>query len=271
MDATGRAPRSTSGERAQVDEALKWTIRSLADDFAEVEGGWVATSRRLPLVHSVNRLQVTASMDPKDVLALADADLGNLPYRHIEVDDAPTAAALEHALATPGSGWKTDREVLMVLDDDRSSGRAADDVPVDPIVELSTEEMDDLMRRWLIEEHADTVSGALEQLSVCNLREGELWGEVVFGVREEGRPVALTKSRAHGEVGWVEDVYTVPGSRRKGYARLLVARAVSVARQAGPALTFIIADDNDWPKHLYAELGFRPVGHTWTFHRELGG
>jgi len=31
---------------------------------------------------------------------------------------------------------------------------------------------------------------------------------------------------------------------------------------------FITADDNDWPKLLYARIGFRAVGHVWHFHRQ---
>ena len=31
-----------------------------------------------------------------------------------------------------------------------------------------------------------------------------------------------------------------------------------------------MADDNDWPKQLYARLGFEPVGRAWVFHRGPG-
>ena len=54
------------------------------------------------------------------------------------------------------------------------------------------------------------------------------------------------------------------------FARALVTRAVSLAREAGHELTFIVADDNDWPKQLYARIGFEPVGYAWLFHREVG-
>lgn len=262
--------------RRRVDEVLEWTVRSLADEFREVQGGWVARSRALPLVHSLNRLQVIAAVDPKDVVALADDHQADLAYRHVEVDDVQTAAALERLLVTPGSGWKLDREVIMVLDEPTASRRASDgedrrkEVPPPAApVRLDGEETDRLMRRWLVEEHFDSVPGALDQMLEHNRREGALWGEEVLGVREDGQPVALTKSRAHGRVGWVEDVYTVNEARRKGYARLLVSRAIDVARAAGHELTFIVADDNDWPKDLYADLGFRPIGWTWTLHRDL--
>lgn len=275
VDPDARPPFDELSRRRQVDAVLGWTVRSLAEEIREVEGGWIARCPSLPLVHSLNRLQVTHRAEPADVIRMADVHMADLPYRHVEVDDAATAVALEQVLVTDGSGWKLDREVYMVLDDPRPSGAAAmrsDGSEADDrlgVVQLTHEETDEVMRRWLAEEHFDTTPGALDQLSLVNRREGELWGEVALGVREAGRAVALTKSRSHGEVGWVEDVYTVPEARRKGYARLLVGHAVQLAREADHELTFIIADDNDWPKHLYSALGFSPVGFTWTFHLDL--
>jgi GNAT superfamily N-acetyltransferase len=263
-----------AADRRRIDEALKWTVSSLADDVEEVAVGWLARSRELPLVHSLNRVQIKAALDPEEVIAMADDHQGDLPYRHIEVDDQATAASLEAALAEPGSGWKVDREVFMVLAERpsgaESGGAHAADRPLATPDILTQAETDELMRQWLVEDGFTSPVGALDQLSECNLREGALWNEDVLGVRESG-PVAMTKSRALAGVGWVEDVYTLPVARRKGYARLLVGRAIELARAGTTELTFIIADDNDWPKHLYAELGFRPIGYTWTFHRELPG
>ena len=31
----------------------------------------------------------------------------------------------------------------------------------------------------------------------------------------------------------------------------------------------IVADDNDWPKELYARIGFRPIDRTREFHLDL--
>jgi predicted GNAT family acetyltransferase len=63
-------------------------------------------------------------------------------------------------------------------------------------------------------------------------------------------------------------VYTIDAYRGRGYARALVTRAVALARQAGHELTFIVADDEDWPKRLYARIGFEPAGLAWVFHTE---
>jgi hypothetical protein len=48
----------------------------------------------------------------------------------------------------------------------------------------------------------------------------------------------------------------------------VVTTAVAAAREAGHELVFLLADDEDWPKHLYRKLGFEPVGYLWDFVRE---
>jgi hypothetical protein len=32
---------------------------------------------------------------------------------------------------------------------------------------------------------------------------------------------------------------------------------------------FIVADDDGWPKQLYARLGFDPIGRMGMFHRDV--
>jgi hypothetical protein len=35
----------------------------------------------------------------------------------------------------------------------------------------------------------------------------------------------------------------------------------------GNRTTFLVADDEDWPKELYARLGFEPIGRRYEFTR----
>jgi GNAT superfamily N-acetyltransferase len=142
------------------------------------------------------------------------------------------------------------------------------EVNAQAVVELSQPQVAGLMRRWLNEDFPGLDAATLDQLSDYGRREGELWGERAYGILDEtGLPVALTKLRSRGGTAWVEDVYTAPEARQRGFARTLVTYVTGLARSGGHDLTFIIADDNDWPKHLYESIGFRPVGLTWTFHR----
>ena len=65
-----------------------------------------------------------------------------------------------------------------------------------------------------------------------------------------------------GTVAQVEDVYTVPEERSRGYARRLVTKAAEVARADGHELVFIVADADDWPQRLYRQIGFEPIGRA---------
>jgi ribosomal protein S18 acetylase RimI-like enzyme len=88
-----------------------------------------------------------------------------------------------------------------------------------------------------------------------------------FGVEVNGEIVAWSDLYVAQHIGQVEDVATVPEHRGKGYATAVVLRAVEEARQAGADLVFLVADDHDWPKKLYARLGFDTIGRIHKFIR----
>jgi GNAT superfamily N-acetyltransferase len=256
-------PLDTVGLRHRILEELRRTLRSLAEEERPVGPGWAVRTRSLPLVWTLNQLRLVRPAEPLDVVSLADEHQADLPYRHLVVEEETTGRRLEDLLGH--HGWKVDHEVLMALMDipDR-------EVDQQVTVELDEPQMLGLMRRWDIEEHPGISEEALDQLLEYCRREGRLWNERCFGVLDDsGKPVALTKLRSHETTAWVEDVYTVAEARRRGHARMLVSRATGLARSEEHDLTFIMADDDDWPKHLYAAIGFRPVGVIRTFHRDL--
>jgi len=228
--------------------------------------GWVARTRTLNDIWTLNRVHVSRPASAKEVIAVTDDYQADLAFRHIVVEDEGTAHELEGGLT--GAGWKVHREVHMALI--APPEWVVESGPPEGVVDLTPDQMLVLMRRWLEEDYPGISAARMEQLDEYNRREGALWNERRFGVLgHNGTPAALTKLRARTQTAWVEDVYTVPEERRHGHARKLVAHAVGLALSGGYDLTFITADDKDWPKHLYARAGFRPVGLTWTFHRDL--
>jgi ribosomal protein S18 acetylase RimI-like enzyme len=88
-----------------------------------------------------------------------------------------------------------------------------------------------------------------------------------YGVEADGEIVAWSDLYLAQGIGQVEDVATEPEHRGKGYATAVVLRAVEDARLAGADLVFLVADDDDWPKELYARLGFDPIGRLHKFIR----
>jgi len=83
----------------------------------------------------------------------------------------------------------------------------------------------------------------------------------------EGTPAAYATLYSDGTVAQVEDVSTQPRARGHGLARAVVQHAIDLARAEGHELIFLVADADDWPRELYARLGFDPVGHCWALVR----
>ena len=248
--------------RDTVVAYLRKAVGSIAGEVRDVEGGWLARTDDLRLVWTLNQVHVNAVMDATSVLDLAERHQADMAYRHVVVDDDVTGAQVAEAV---DASWKVERELLMVLD---ASPEPPEPVTGAAVTDLTEEEMVALMRSWLLEEDAEMTDAGLGQLEEYNRREGRRWHERRLGERDRfGVACAITKLRMDGTIAWVEDVYTVPAERRRGFARALVSHAAWLGRASGHQLTFLSADDDDWPKHLYAEIGFRAVGRRWIFHR----
>jgi ribosomal protein S18 acetylase RimI-like enzyme len=233
-------------------------LTATADAVRPIEAGVVASTPSLPAVWGVNQLRVTEARTFEELVELAEEHLAGFEYRQIMVEHQQTGPGLERAFRA--AGWKVEREVLMVLSG--AADRPADTSIVD---EAGEEEMLELMRRWYEED--EPTASEVEQLVAFGRREARALNDRLLGVRGgDGQLVAITKLRSDGGTAQVEDVYTVPEARGRGFARALLSRAVELAGQGRHDVVFIVADDNGWPKLLYERLGFRPVGHLWQFH-----
>jgi GNAT superfamily N-acetyltransferase len=242
----------------RISGEIRWSAEALADEFRAIPFGWVSRSWTFSLVHQLNEVHVSTHAGPAEILVVADEWQRDFGYRHIVVDDESVAGEL--AASLDESSWKKERFIIMAL------LSPCPDEATRHVVALEEAETGSLMRRWDLEEGHDSVAGLPDQLDQYSRSLGRLWNERCLGVRDEnGIAVAVAKLRSHGSVAWVEDVYTVPEQRRRGYARRLVTRAANIAGSEGHDLTFLWADDEGWPKQIYADIGFRGVGRCWAF------
>jgi predicted GNAT family acetyltransferase len=83
----------------------------------------------------------------------------------------------------------------------------------------------------------------------------------------DGRPASVCERYELDGVAQVEDVNTLEEFRGRGLASAVVLAASDAARARGCDLVFLVAADDDWPKELYARLGFDEVGRSWSFVR----
>jgi RimJ/RimL family protein N-acetyltransferase/predicted GNAT family acetyltransferase len=104
-----------------------------------------------------------------------------------------------------------------------------------------------------------------ERLLAAKRRRGRAVPTRHFGIREDGRVVAYCDLYESGGLAQIEDVNTLQEARGRGYGRALVAKAVAEARGAGADLVFLDALRDDWPRDLYAKLGFEIVGESYLF------
>jgi GNAT superfamily N-acetyltransferase len=86
-----------------------------------------------------------------------------------------------------------------------------------------------------------------------------------YGVRSGHAVVSLCDLYSDGATAQIEDVATLEDHRGHGFARAVVWKAVEVARSESHDLVFLLADDDDWPKEMYAKLGFEPLTRYWEF------
>ncbi len=85
-----------------------------------------------------------------------------------------------------------------------------------------------------------------------------------FGAFDGGRIAAYCEVRSDGGVAQIEDVNTLPAFRGRGLGRAVVQAAIDAANGSGE-LVFLEALADDWPKDLYAKLGFDVVDERVLF------
>ncbi len=181
-------------------------------------------------------------------------------HRRIAVGDDEAGARLEPGFR--GLGWEVERFVFMAWHGPGDRGADTTIVEeVDAAAQRPLRERVAAAEPWADSE--ETVRMVLDSNHLVAVAAGARH----FAVREEGEVVSATDLYSDGRTAQVEDVVTSPEHRGRGYASATVLRAVEEALAGGHDFVFLIADDRDWPKELYARLGFVKIGRKWTFLR----
>jgi ribosomal protein S18 acetylase RimI-like enzyme len=257
-----RDSEAVKGAFQRTIEFQRATLELVAGVVEPIAQGWVVREPTLPFVWSANHVRITRPVSFTAALELADAHLGDLPYRQLMIDHQATGRRLERSFAE--QRWEVDREVVMQLRNEPDR-----EVDVSAVIDADEEPVMELMRRWIGEDESiELTPSGLDQVIEFTRRVARARGGRLFGVLgEHGNLGAITVLYSNGPVAQVEDVYTVPEERGRGHGRTLVSKAAEVARAGGHELVFIVADADDWPQHLYRRIGFEPIGRTWALHR----
>jgi GNAT superfamily N-acetyltransferase len=242
---------------------MRTTRTACTDRVEEHPLGAIHVTPSLARVYSLNTLVVE---DDRPGLTLDEVE-AVLAEHH---DAATWASALiaDDATAAPVEaqarerGWKVEHELLMELR--REPDRVVD---TGAVQEGDEEAALTLASRWFREDFGHQGEDVLAELDRYAQRE---WDSRPTRLFVTGDRLAMCKLWSDGTTAQVEDVFTAPEARGHGHARTLVTHAIGEARDGGHDLVFILADDDDTPKELYARLGFDPLARLTRVVRPTG-
>jgi ribosomal protein S18 acetylase RimI-like enzyme len=208
------------------------------------------------LLATKNVAEATAS----ELAAEADRIMAaeGLGHRKVELTDAEAGDRLADGFRK--LGWKAECDVIMV------AAREPDAAAVTSIVEEVS--VDELVPAWTGGWKADPEvlrDDVIQQLIENKRTMRDVVETRFFAARIDGEVASYCELYSDGSTAQIENVLTLERFRNRGLARATVSHARAEAQQGGNDLIFLIADRDDWPKHLYAKLGFDEIGRIWEF------
>jgi GNAT superfamily N-acetyltransferase len=218
--------------------------------------GTVARSSRHPRYFDFNvvRVEDDPGMSVEELTSFADGVLAGLAHRRVDFELAAAAEPLRADFEA--AGWKTTCMIWMRHGrrPEITSDARVEEVPYDAVREL----------RFAWHEHdfpGQDATGYHAQSREVALRRGAR----VLAAHEAGLPVAFTQLERDGAAAEITHVYVDPAHRGRGLGVAIVSAAIDAAGEVEDL--WIAADDEDWPKQLYARLGFRPTWKAIEFLR----
>jgi ribosomal protein S18 acetylase RimI-like enzyme len=218
-----------------------------------------------PLVYDLNYLRAhgdLSEVSAEDLIAEADPVMARhaCVHRQIEMGDEATADQLAPGMAE--AGYQRFRAVYMTLQREPERRPGLPDAEEITWDELRPTVVDQLRR-----EPFATSEEVVQQLADRHEVEELATHLRDFGARVDGRIVSYCHLYSDGVIAQIEEVGTLEEFRNRGLASAVVLMAADVALSEGHELVFLVADEDDWPKALYARLGFGVVGRVSSFRK----
>lgn len=256
---------AVSDDRERIEAYLRWREESTCTRVERSPFGTALFNDDFPSYWDGNFLRVERPTNATADQLIAEADRLYEGFAHREIV-VPDEAAGSRLAATFGrEGWEIDRLVFM------ARRREADRAPVAPVEESTFDEAYPLMVETNLHSHGGMTQEAAETNATIRRLFVDVTGTRFFVCRVDGELAGLCELYVHDGVAEIDDVNTLERFRGRGIASALVGHAVLEASDRGADLIFLIADDADWPKELYAKLGFDPVSRFWQFTKPPAG
>jgi GNAT superfamily N-acetyltransferase len=265
----------SQAESAAAAFGVTYDWMALGCERFQADGATFTRDTSLPRIRDCNQVtDVTASTheEIERLLAQVEREFAASPHRQYRVDFR-TPASFEARLIA--DGYDKDETLALVLE-----GELNGEGPGHEIRPVDTE------ADW-------EAYGALHALDWKAIGETlpvppnpKVWPsigrEIVESRRRRKPPVRWWLACYDGEprayfgswegaagMGQVEDLFTHPDYRHRGLATALIRHCVADCRAHGAGPVAIFADANDTPKEMYRALGFRPVGVSRAYRKEV--
>jgi RimJ/RimL family protein N-acetyltransferase/predicted GNAT family acetyltransferase len=200
-------------------------------------------------VYDLNYLRADRVTDVEGVIAETDRVMEDFFHARVVVEhpDDPTADAFR------GRGWSVTPHLIMAHTrepDRRVDTSSVREVPFDTLVRARLEAT--LGEQWGDGE----IASLLDQAKQLVMRAVPVR---FFAAYVDGEVAAYCELRSVNGVAQIEDVNTIERFRRRGLARMVVQHALEEAQRANDVV-YLEALADDWPRELYAKLGFETLG-----------
>ncbi len=234
-------------------------MAAVCDRVEPWEHGTVMRATGYPTYYDFNVVWVEGDpgLSADELVEVADERLAGLDHRRLDFELAEAAERVRTELEA--ARWEATRLAWM---------RHTEPLPPGPAVEVEEVEYDEVLglrHAWHGEDFADLDSRSY----LAAAREVAMTRAVqVIAVREDGEPVGFAQLERAGRGAEITQVYVLPRFRGGGRGTAITRAAIEAAGDVDDL--WIVADDEDRPKQLYARLGFRPVWTSTEFLRAPG-
>lgn len=240
--------------------------RALVERMTEVKEpfrwGHALLTPSLPDIYDLNFVRVEVDADAITAQALAaESDrlmtAGGYSHRKVIVEDEDAGARVAAGFAE--MNWRADKLTWMVHRRQPERVAAVDVDEIDAAVHAAAK--DEFNRRdpyFVGNEVIRQMRGMAGLVSKATDKR-------CFAAYVDGTIAAVCELYSDGAIAQIEDVATLEEYRGRGLATAVVLRALSEAQIWNHEMVFLVADADDWPKELYAKLGFEAVGATYQF------
>jgi ribosomal protein S18 acetylase RimI-like enzyme len=253
---------SSAGEFARTWEFECETQDRVARTRQEFDLGVALYNDALRRVYDTNVVRFECGFDELTgdrVEAAAEELQGSLRHRKVVIPDERAGARVAEELRA--RGWRYHTLVTMAYRGDARLVPAAR-----PVEEVEAVALRSARERSLDDGRRDAEARRqIVEFTELMARSGPTR---LFAARADRNEIGSFCALLQRDgIGQIDEVTTVEQYRRRGLASGVVSAAVRHSLESGDELTFLVADERDWPKDWYARLGFEPIGRRYELLR----